>query len=87
VSYAGAILTRMAVDNIPPEIQKLLIDTPELAGGFALWLATAGSKVDFLRGRYSDATWDVDELLARRQEVEEKGLFWTRVVGQEQVHA
>jgi hypothetical protein len=49
-------LTPMAFDNIPPEIQKLLIDTPELATGVLRWLATVGCKADFLWGRYLDAT-------------------------------
>jgi hypothetical protein len=49
-------LTPMAFDNIPPEIQKLLIDSPELATGVLRWLATVGCKADFLRRRYSDAT-------------------------------
>jgi hypothetical protein len=65
---------------------NLLRDTPELAAGFSLWLATQGEKVDFLRGRYSAANWDVDELLAKREEIKSKNLLWTRVVGQEQVY-
>jgi hypothetical protein len=49
-------LTPMAFDNIPPEIQKLLSDSPELATGFLRWLVTVGFKADFLGGRYLDAT-------------------------------
>jgi hypothetical protein len=68
-------------------MHSILTDTPELAAGFSLWLATQGDKVDFLRGRYSVANWDVDELVAKRGEIESKNLLWTRVVGQEQVYS
>jgi hypothetical protein len=71
---------------MPLNTHSILTDTPELSAGFSLWLATQGEKVDFLRGRYSAATWDVDELLAKREEIEMNNLLWTRVVGQEQVH-
>jgi hypothetical protein len=46
----------MALDNMSSEIQKLLIDSSELAAAFVLWLSIDGSKADFLRRRYSDAT-------------------------------
>jgi hypothetical protein len=71
---------------MPLHLHFNLVDTPELAAGYSLWLATQGGKVDFLRGRYSSANWDVDELLAKQKEIETKNLLWTRVVGQEQVH-
>jgi len=37
-----------------------LIDTPELCGGFVVWL-TKGART-WLAGRYLSATWDVDSL-------------------------
>jgi NAD(P)-dependent dehydrogenase (short-subunit alcohol dehydrogenase family) len=83
---SGGILTKLALDSMPLDTHHLLGDTPELAAGFSLWLATSGSKVDFLRGRYSAANWDVEELLDKKQEIEKGNLLWTRVVGQEQVH-
>jgi hypothetical protein len=70
---------------MPVEMHHLLSDTLELAGGFSLWLATQGKKVDFLRGRYSAVNWDVDELSTKREEIESKNLLWTRVLGQEQL--
>jgi hypothetical protein len=78
-------MTKLARDSMPPETHSLLTDTPELAAGYTLWLATQGNRVDFLRGRYSSASWDVDELMNMQSEIEEKNLLWTRVVGQEQV--
>lgn len=68
---------------MPPSTHSLLIDTPELAAGFVLWLTTQVSTVDFLRGKYSSANWDVDQLLERKNEIVEKGWLWTRVLGQE----
>lgn len=77
-------MTKLAQESMPAETHSFLNDTVELAAGYSLWLATQGAKVDFLRGRYSSAKWDVDELLEREQEIREKNLLWTRVVGQEQ---
>ncbi|KAF8581265.1 NAD(P)-binding protein [Ramaria rubella] len=76
--HPGGILTNLA-ENLPQQTKSSLIDSPELAGGFLLWLSTQGEKVDFLRGRY-----DVDELLSMKEEILQKDLLWTRVVGQEQ---
>ncbi|GAA6011620.1 hypothetical protein JCM10207_002681 [Rhodosporidiobolus poonsookiae] len=77
-------VTKLTVDSIPTDYHGMLDDTPELPGGFAVWLATQ-DKADFLRGRYISANWDVDEVLAKKNEIVEKNLLWTRVVGQEQV--
>lgn len=64
---------------------QYLVDTPELAAGYSLWLATSEA-ADFLRGRYSSANWDIEELVSKRGEIEDKNQLWTRVVGQEQIH-
>jgi hypothetical protein len=45
-----------------------LHDTPELAGGFCVWL-TKGER-SWLRGRYLSVNWDVDELEKTRGEIE-----------------
>jgi hypothetical protein len=84
--HAGSVLTKLAREGIPPELHHLLGDTPALGAGFALWLATQGPAVDFLRGRYVACSWDVGELLAMRAKIEGENLLWTRVLGQEQVH-
>ena len=78
-------MTKLAKDAMPPDTLATLTDTPELAAGYTLWLATQGTRVDFLRGRYSSATWDVDELLRLEHDIRSKDLLWTRVVGQEQI--
>jgi hypothetical protein len=45
----------------------LIVDSLELPGGFVAWL-TKGERT-WLNGRYVSATWDVDELLAKKQEI------------------
>jgi hypothetical protein len=46
---------------------KVLIDTPELCGGFLVWI-TKGQR-SWLSGRYLSATWDVGELEERKEEI------------------
>ncbi|GAA5951139.1 hypothetical protein JCM21900_005735 [Sporobolomyces salmonicolor] len=82
--HPGGVMTKLARDSMPPETHSILCDTPELSAGFSLWLATQ-DKADFLRGRYCSSNWDVDELLAKKDEIISKDLLWTRVIGQEQV--
>ncbi|GAA6011624.1 hypothetical protein JCM10207_002682 [Rhodosporidiobolus poonsookiae] len=84
VFHPASTVTKLTIDSIPSEYHGLLDDTPLLPAGFAVWLATQNS-ADFLRGRYISANWDVDEVLAKKNEIIEKNLLWTRVVGQEQV--
>lgn len=70
--HPGGVKTEMA-KLLPEHIQKFLIDTPELAGGYCVWLTT--EQADFLRGRYSDCTWDVNELMKNAELILEKGLL------------
>jgi hypothetical protein len=41
-------MTELAM-NMPKDMHGLLIDKPELAGGYAVWLTTPAA--DFLKGR------------------------------------
>ncbi|GAA5903148.1 SDR family oxidoreductase [Sporobolomyces salmoneus] len=82
--HPGGVMTKLAKDSMPPDTHGMLSDTPELAANFSLWLAT-DEKADFLRGKYVSANWDIEELLAKKDEILEKDLLWTRVVGQEQI--
>ena len=45
----------------------------ELPAGLNLYLASP--RADFLRGRYTTANWDVDELEAHKAEIVEKDLL------------
>jgi hypothetical protein len=55
-----------------------LIDTPDLCGGFIVWL-TKGNK-RWLNGRYLSAAWDVDELEAKKYEIIEGNKLKVRMV-------
>jgi hypothetical protein len=47
--------------------RKFALDTPELVGGTAVWLATKESY--FLSGRFVSVNWSVDELMARKEDI------------------
>lgn len=49
-----------------------------LAAGLILWLSHTPRP--WLGGRYVSANWDVDELEAKREEIEEKDLLKARFV-------
>ncbi|KAJ9604722.1 hypothetical protein H2200_010836 [Cladophialophora chaetospira] len=48
-------------------------DAPDLSAGVALWLTTPDAT--FLKGRWISANWRVDDLLAKRDEIEGRGLL------------
>jgi hypothetical protein len=56
----------------------VLNDTPELCGGFTVWL-TKGKRT-WLAGRYLSVNWDVDELEAKRDEIVEGDKLKIRMV-------
>lgn len=55
----------------------LLIDTPELAANTIVYLTQ--QRQEWLRGRYVDVTWDMDELFAKKDEIVEKDLLMVRM--------
>ena len=71
----GAILTAITKPMIVPFSK----DTPALAGGTAVWLASPES--DFMNGRYLDANWDVTELVQRQDEIVKNGLLQMELKG------
>lgn len=64
--HPGGVATELG-HNMPEALHEHLIDEPELAAGFAVWL-TSG-KADWATGRYLSATWDVEELVARKDAI------------------
>lgn len=64
--HPGGIKTAMAA-KVPEKYHPFLIDTPELPGGFCIYLAS--SRADYLNGRYVSANWDVDELEAMKEDI------------------
>jgi NAD(P)-dependent dehydrogenase (short-subunit alcohol dehydrogenase family) len=70
--HPGSVETELA-KNLPENMMHMLVDTPELAAGYCVWLTT--EQADFLRGRYSDCTWDVNELIKNAKLIVEMDLL------------
>lgn len=51
----------------------------ELPGNFAVWLAS--SEANFLRSKFVWANWDVDELMARAEEIRNSRLLTVMLDG------
>ena len=54
-------------------------DTPELAGHAAVWLCSEEAK--FLRGKFVWCNWDVDEMKAKKEEIEGSLLLTANCIG------
>lgn len=61
-------------DMNPPHI-----DTLELPSHFAVWLCSEEAK--FLRGKFVWANWDVDQLKAKKAEIESSLLLTANCIG------
>jgi NAD(P)-dependent dehydrogenase (short-subunit alcohol dehydrogenase family) len=70
--HPGIIDTEMMKDVFKP----FALDTPELVGGIGVWLAGwEGADRNFLNGRFVSANWDVEDLVARGDEIQKEGLL------------
>lgn len=78
--HPGAVLTNMAKGNTPESFMPYLTDDVDLCGAVCVWIAKQAQNLQWLNGRLISATWDMDELMSRRQEVEEKDLLKFAVV-------
>ncbi|KAK7947147.1 NAD-P-binding protein [Apiospora aurea] len=76
--HPGAVLTDLARDGMPAETLAGLTDGPELVAETVTWLT--GERREWLAGRYVSATWDMEELTARRQEIVEGDKLKVRLV-------
>ncbi len=74
--HPGGVATELG-RNMPENMHEYLVDDPQLAAGFAVWLCSG--KADWARGRYLSATWDVDELVARKEEILRDDLLVNRL--------
>ncbi|PSN65350.1 putative oxidoreductase ucpA [Corynespora cassiicola Philippines] len=63
--HPGGIVSKLS--NEVPGLAPKLTDTPELAGGFSVWLTA--EKREWLAGRYVAATWDVEKLESMKGEI------------------
>lgn len=74
--HPGGVDTTLA-RNMPEELHPHLIDEPELAAGFIVWLCSG--KVDWASGRYLSCTWDVNELLQMKEQILQDDLLVNRL--------
>ncbi|ETS81148.1 hypothetical protein PFICI_06150 [Pestalotiopsis fici W106-1] len=65
--HPGAVLTELAEKGMPADTLAGLTDNPELAASTVVWLS--GERREWLSGRYLSATWDMEEVVARREEI------------------
>ncbi|KAF4627385.1 hypothetical protein G7Y89_g10772 [Cudoniella acicularis] len=71
--HPGAFYTPLAAQHFAKDAMKW--DDLDLPAHFALWLA--GPESSFLNGRYMWANWDVDELVALKDKLENNPRFLT----------
>jgi NAD(P)-dependent dehydrogenase (short-subunit alcohol dehydrogenase family) len=74
--HPGGVPTALA-KNMPIEIHSSLVDEPELAAGFIVWLCSG--KMDWARGRYVSSNWDVNELLHMKDRIIRDDLLVNRL--------
>lgn len=67
--HPGLVKTDMTKESF----KKFALDTPELVGGVAVWLAT--EKAQFMNGRYMNVNWNVTDLYERREEIQKEKLL------------
>jgi NAD(P)-dependent dehydrogenase (short-subunit alcohol dehydrogenase family) len=74
-------------DILNPAFRKFNLDDPSLIGGTLVWLGADAERSKFLSGRTIIANWDVDGLVARKEEIVGKDLLvldWKGTFGKEQ---
>jgi NAD(P)-dependent dehydrogenase (short-subunit alcohol dehydrogenase family) len=74
--HPGGVSTELG-RSMPEAMHAYLVDEPELAARFAVWLCTG--KADWAKGRYLSATWDVDELCALKDDILRDDLLVNRL--------
>jgi NAD(P)-dependent dehydrogenase (short-subunit alcohol dehydrogenase family) len=74
--HPGGVSTELGL-SMPKALHSYLIDAPELAAGFAVWLCSG--KADWAKGRYLSANWDVAELTAMRESILRDDLLVNRL--------
>ncbi|MCI5157195.1 MAG: SDR family oxidoreductase [Candidatus Electrothrix sp. AUS1_2] len=74
--HPGGVPTTLA-KNMPEEIHPYLVDEPELAAGFIVWLCSG--QADWATGRYLSSNWDVHELLRMQDQIIKDDLLVNRL--------
>ncbi|WP_298859691.1 SDR family oxidoreductase [uncultured Sulfitobacter sp.] len=74
--HPGGVATDLGL-NMPEAMQEYLVDSPDLAACFAVWVCSG--KADWAKGRYLSANWDVSELLNMKDEILQSDLLVNRL--------
>ena len=61
------------------DMAAVLTDGVELCGAFCVWLTKDAKEKLWLSGRWVSATWDTEELTAKRDGILEKDLLKARM--------
>jgi NAD(P)-dependent dehydrogenase (short-subunit alcohol dehydrogenase family) len=73
----GAIKTRIT-EPLPESVRDALPDQPDVAGDTIAWLAA--ERREWVGGRTVSCPWDMEEFLARKNEIIEKDMLKVRMV-------
>lgn len=73
----GSIRTQLS-SNIPDAVRAMLRDHPSIAGDTIAWLAS--QRKEWLGGRYVSCPWDMEELMAKKDEIVEQDKLKLRMV-------
>ena len=74
--HLGGVATELA-RQMPESMHAILVDTPELAADFIVWLT--GERREWLAGRYISANWDIKELLDKKDKIVSEDLLKIRM--------
>ena len=74
--HPGGVATDIG-HSMPAHMHEYLVDEPDLAASFAVWLCSGAA--DWAKGRYLSANWDVTELTALKPEILRDDLLVNRL--------
>jgi Dehydrogenases with different specificities (related to short-chain alcohol dehydrogenases) len=74
--HPGGVATALG-KSMPSDMHAFLVDSPELAAGFIVWLCSGAA--DWAKGRYLSANWDVIELIRQKERILQNDLLVNRL--------
>ena len=74
--HPGGVATALG-KNMPEAMHAHLVDPPELAAGFIVWLCSG--QADWARGRYLSCNWDVQEIAGKAERIVQDDLLVNRL--------
>ena len=74
--HPGGVPTALG-KNMPDEMRGYLVDSPDLAAGFIVWLCSGAA--DWAKGRYLSSNWDVTELSGLKDRILQNDLLVNRL--------